>query len=151
MNSDGQSKLKGVDRVMSAMVSSVVFTLSLGTVNKEENRLRIPSGRRSSMFSAKVARLISRLSADNRASTAFRAWLSLTLPSITLLGLCLDSLPTLLHWDGEWHYTQENILGRNERFSVVSVKRKGSGGFMMKMKKQKARFIFPKVLGEYVI
>lgn len=55
MNSDGQSKLKGVDRVMSAMVSSVVFTLSLGTVNKEENRLRIPSGRRSSMFSVKVA------------------------------------------------------------------------------------------------
>lgn len=55
MNSDGQSKLKGVDRVMSAMVSSVVLTLSLGTVNKEENRLRIPSGRRSSMFSAKVA------------------------------------------------------------------------------------------------
>lgn len=55
MNSDGQSKLKGVDRVMSAMVSSVVFTLSLGTVNKEENRLRIPSGRQSSMFSAKVA------------------------------------------------------------------------------------------------
>lgn len=55
MSSDGQSKLKGVDRVMSTLVSSMVFTLILGTVDKEENRLKIPSGRWGSMFSAKVA------------------------------------------------------------------------------------------------
>lgn len=55
MSSDGQRKLKGVDRVMSTLVSSVVFILSLGTADKEENRLTIPSGRWGSMFSAKMS------------------------------------------------------------------------------------------------